>query len=157
MCNQTVVTGGLKGIQGGYLKQEFRELELLNEITRLRWEGRLDQKVGGNTRSTLLKSYLKVYGRKKCPKSVHPALRWGKPGDDDLQIDYDDDPSFIWKTPDNPVKGNIKDTQSKGKKRKTNDLEEGSHTHLMWYHLLPKSPERLLQGLKCLEDLNGTN
>ena len=130
MCNQTVVTRGLKDIQGGYLKQEIRELELLNEITRLRWEGRLDQKVGGNTRSTLLKSYLKVYGRKKCPKNVHPALRWGKPGEDDLQIDYDDDPSFVWKTPESTAKESSKATQSKGKKRKTSDPEEGSHFQL---------------------------
>ena len=130
MCNQTIVTGGLKGIRGGYLKQEFRELELLNEITRLRWEGKLDKKVGGNTRSTLLKSYLKVYGRKKCPKNVHPALRWGKPGEDDLQIDYDDDPSFVWKTPESTVKESSKATQSKGKKRKASDPEEGSHLHL---------------------------
>ena len=79
---------------------------------------------------TLLKSYLKVYGRKKCPKNVHPALRWGKPGEDDLQIDYDDDPSFVWKTPESTVKESSKATQSKGKKRKASDPEEGSHLHL---------------------------
>ena len=81
----------------GYLRQEFRELELLNEITRLRWEGLLDKGVGGNTRSTLLKSYLRMYGTKKCPEHVHPAVRWGREGDAALVVDYDDDPTFVWR------------------------------------------------------------
>ncbi|KZV59028.1 hypothetical protein PENSPDRAFT_562581, partial [Peniophora sp. CONT] len=62
MCKHGIITGGLGsandskagGLLSGYLKQEFRELEILNEITRLRWEGKLKPGVGGNTRSTLL-------------------------------------------------------------------------------------------------------
>ncbi|WP_228390811.1 hypothetical protein, partial [Chryseobacterium contaminans] len=38
MCRHGTITGGLGS---GFLKQEFRELELLNEITRLRWVGEL--------------------------------------------------------------------------------------------------------------------
>ena len=95
MCSHGSITGGLK--QDGRLRQEFRELELLNEITRLRWEGLLDKGVGGNTRSTLLKSYLKMYGTKKCPEHVHPAVRWSHEGDTTLVVDYNDDPTFVWR------------------------------------------------------------
>ncbi|KZV61307.1 hypothetical protein PENSPDRAFT_592971, partial [Peniophora sp. CONT] len=99
MCNHATICGGLKS---GRLKQEFRELELLNEITRLRWIDDLKEGVGGNTRSTLLKSYMKVYGYKRsCPENVHPAVKWGSPGEiDPLNIDYDDDPGFVWKDVD---------------------------------------------------------
>ncbi|KZV60292.1 hypothetical protein PENSPDRAFT_554663, partial [Peniophora sp. CONT] len=122
------------------LKQDFRELELLNEITRLRWEGKLEAGVGGNTRSTLLKSYIKVYGHKKCPDMVHKALSWGKPGEEQLTIDYDDDPKFVWKNVDktatdvkkdgdsNTVQTNQKTNQSTGQKRKRDELENGPHT-----------------------------
>ncbi|KZV60468.1 hypothetical protein PENSPDRAFT_594049, partial [Peniophora sp. CONT] len=91
MCQLAKLSGGLSG----YLRQEFRELELLNEITRLRWEGKLKPNVGGNTRSTLLKSYLRVYGQKHCPQHVHNHLKWGD--QDPLKVDYDDDNDFVWK------------------------------------------------------------
>ncbi|KAF8239143.1 hypothetical protein L208DRAFT_1218972, partial [Tricholoma matsutake] len=32
----------------GYLRQEFRELELLNEITKLSYEGALPEHINGN-------------------------------------------------------------------------------------------------------------
>ncbi|KAJ7790314.1 hypothetical protein B0H14DRAFT_2259386, partial [Mycena olivaceomarginata] len=37
-----------------FLRQEFRELELLNEITRLRYEGELPEEVSGSDRIELL-------------------------------------------------------------------------------------------------------
>ena len=95
MCRHTLITGGFDNTDGSCLKQEFRELELLNEITRLRWEGTLEKGVGGNTRSTLLKSYLKVYGPKKCPRGVYSALRWGGKGQEQMSINYDNDPDFV--------------------------------------------------------------
>lgn len=49
------VTGGASGA----LRQEFRELELLDEITRLRYEGKR-----------------KAKGDRYVPKNVHDALRW---------------------------------------------------------------------------------
>lgn len=38
------LTGGVSG----YLRQEFREIEVLNEITRLRFEGKLHHEIIGN-------------------------------------------------------------------------------------------------------------
>ncbi|VDB90195.1 unnamed protein product [Peniophora sp. CBMAI 1063] len=92
MCSLSKVTGGLSG----YLRQEFRELELLSEITRLRWEGTLKPGVGGNTRSTLLRSYLRIYGQRSCPDHVHSELKWSNATP--IVIDYDDDDNFVWKT-----------------------------------------------------------
>lgn len=123
MCPQGKITGGLSG----YLKQEFRELELLNEITKLRWEDKLKAGVGGNTRSTLLKSYMKVYGSKSCPAHVHSAVRWGQRGDQALSIDYDDDNDFVWKSFSTGVSANTAEkrksvvTARNGTKRKATD------------------------------------
>ncbi|KAJ7831364.1 hypothetical protein B0H13DRAFT_1915472 [Mycena leptocephala] len=47
------ITSGISG----HLRQEFRELELLDEITRLRHEGRLPKRVTGIYRGQLLSSY----------------------------------------------------------------------------------------------------
>ena len=57
---------GFDNTDSSCLKQESRELELINKITRLQWDGTLENGVSGNTHSTLLKSCLKVYG----PKNV---------------------------------------------------------------------------------------
>ncbi|KAJ7710833.1 hypothetical protein B0H17DRAFT_913503, partial [Mycena rosella] len=47
------ITGGLNG----YLRQEFRELELLDELTRLKFEDKLPRSVTGLYRGQLLSSY----------------------------------------------------------------------------------------------------
>ncbi|KAJ6464410.1 hypothetical protein C8R45DRAFT_840437 [Mycena sanguinolenta] len=68
-----------KGING-YLRQEFRELEILNEITRLRYEGLLPPQVHGDNRPELIMAF---YASNKNPfelTDVHPALR-SKPGE----------------------------------------------------------------------------
>jgi hypothetical protein len=56
----TVILQGMwkitKGIHG-YLWQEFRELELLNEITRLRYEGELPSHVKGINRREMIYTY----------------------------------------------------------------------------------------------------
>src|SRR6201992_848588 len=53
----------MKGMnENGYLRQEFRELEILDEITRLRCEGKLPRSVTGIYRGQLLASYRKWKG-----------------------------------------------------------------------------------------------
>ena len=47
------MTGGASGA----LRQEFRELELLDEITRLHYLGKLHKSVTGGTRNHLIKSF----------------------------------------------------------------------------------------------------
>jgi hypothetical protein len=45
------ITGGASG----YLRQEFRELELLDEITRLRYEGLLPDHISGQSRNSIIR------------------------------------------------------------------------------------------------------
>ncbi|KAJ3552729.1 hypothetical protein NM688_g3999 [Phlebia brevispora] len=56
--NERKVTRGLSSD----LKREFRELEILNDITRRRLEGNLSDNVLGNTRGALVTTYFKAYG-----------------------------------------------------------------------------------------------
>jgi hypothetical protein len=62
----------------GALRQEFRELELLDEITKTRYLGKLPQTVAGDTRNTVISSFRKWKGVQYVPKAVHPAIRWSK-------------------------------------------------------------------------------
>ena len=60
----------------GYLRQEFRELELLDEITKLRYEGKLPDHIQGNFRNPLIRAYQKWKGTDYVPPLTHPALTW---------------------------------------------------------------------------------
>ena len=65
----------LGGISGS-LRQEFRELELLDEVTKMRWEETVPSVVTGITRSELVHSYRKWRGESYTPKTMHSALKW---------------------------------------------------------------------------------
>ena len=60
----------------GYLRQEFRELELLDEITKLRYEGKLPDHIQGKFRNPLIRAYQKWKGTEYVPPLTHTALRW---------------------------------------------------------------------------------
>ncbi|KDQ25067.1 hypothetical protein PLEOSDRAFT_1047729 [Pleurotus ostreatus PC15] len=62
----------------GALRQEFRDLELLDEITRLRFEGLLHHSVVGDTRRALIHTFRLTKSANFVPKFVHPAIRWSK-------------------------------------------------------------------------------
>ena len=61
--DSSIVQGGLTG----YLRQEFRELEILNEITKLRYNGDLPSHVNGLTRNTIIRQF---FSRKLLTKPV---------------------------------------------------------------------------------------
>jgi hypothetical protein len=65
-------TGGCSGA----LRQEFRELELLDEITRLRYVGKLPLHVEGSTRNSMIASFRKWKGDQYVPSTVHSSIRW---------------------------------------------------------------------------------
>ncbi|KAF8903080.1 hypothetical protein CPB84DRAFT_1678290 [Gymnopilus junonius] len=69
------ITG--KKLYGG-LRQEFRELELLDEITKLRYNGKLHFSVTGDTRNSLIHTFHKWKGIHHVPATVHSAIRWSK-------------------------------------------------------------------------------
>jgi hypothetical protein len=66
------ITGGASG----YLRQEFRDLELLDEITRLRYNDVLPASIQGSDRNTLLKLYLEWKGSNYVPPNIPPAIGW---------------------------------------------------------------------------------
>ena len=69
-----VISGGCSGA----LRQEFRELELLDEITLCRYMGKLQDIVYGPTRNALIAAFRKCKGTQYVPKQVHRAIRWSK-------------------------------------------------------------------------------
>jgi hypothetical protein len=60
----------------GYLRQEFHELELLDEFTKLRYEGKLPDHIQGNFRNPLIRAYQTWKGTSYVPELTHPALKW---------------------------------------------------------------------------------
>jgi hypothetical protein len=59
----------------GYLRQKFRELEILDEITKLRYGGKLPDHIQGNFRNPLIRAYEKWKGTNYVPPLTHPALK----------------------------------------------------------------------------------
>ncbi|KAF8220083.1 hypothetical protein L208DRAFT_1335796 [Tricholoma matsutake] len=66
------ITGGASGA----LRQEFRELELLDEITDLRYNGKLHKGVVGDQRNMLIMAFRQWKGMHHIPSAVHKAIRW---------------------------------------------------------------------------------
>ncbi|EPQ50474.1 hypothetical protein GLOTRDRAFT_50507, partial [Gloeophyllum trabeum ATCC 11539] len=65
------------GGASGYLRQEFRELEILDHITKLRYDGLLPGHIQGHRRNTLVRAY-QIWKKDDCPKHVHAAIKWSK-------------------------------------------------------------------------------
>lgn len=60
------------------LRREMRELEILDDITRMRFENCLPASITGSNRRDLVTSYQAAFGARYVPKAVHPALDWRK-------------------------------------------------------------------------------
>ncbi|KAF8811285.1 hypothetical protein BYT27DRAFT_7030136, partial [Phlegmacium glaucopus] len=61
------------------LRQEFRELELLDDITALQFNNKLPTRVAmADRRNTLIDHFRKWKGEKYIPSAMHPAIRWSK-------------------------------------------------------------------------------
>jgi hypothetical protein len=58
------------------LRQEFCELELLDEITKLKYEGKLPDHIQGNFRNPLIRGYQQWKGTDYVPPLTHSALKW---------------------------------------------------------------------------------
>jgi hypothetical protein len=69
-----MITGGASG----YLRQEFRELELLDEITKLKYENKLPENVIGNRRNAIIREFQEWKGTDYVPSTVHNAIKWSK-------------------------------------------------------------------------------
>lgn len=72
--DQGKLTGGISG----YLRQEFRELELLDEITALQWNKQLPKKIVGVTRGHVIFLYRRFKGDMYVPNKMATSLRWSR-------------------------------------------------------------------------------
>ncbi len=68
------ITGNISGA----LQQEFRELELLDDITDKHYRGKTVLLLGDNSRNSLIKAYRDAQGLLYVPPSTHKAIRWSK-------------------------------------------------------------------------------
>ena len=67
------ITGGASGA----LRQEFRELELLDNITTLRFEDRIPRSIiMADRRNTLIDLFRAHKGKNYMPSKMHKAIRW---------------------------------------------------------------------------------
>jgi len=62
----------------GALRQEFRELELLDEITSLCYFGKLPVAIAGDTRNSVITAFREWKGEQYVPQNVHASIRWSK-------------------------------------------------------------------------------
>ena len=62
----------------GYLRQEFRELELMDEISKLRFENNLPSVVNGHLRNPLIRQYQILKGDLYVPDNVPDTLKWSQ-------------------------------------------------------------------------------
>ena len=62
----------------GYLRQEFRELELMDEISRLRFQDCLPLIINGHLRNAIIRQYQNFKGQSYVPENVPNTLKWTK-------------------------------------------------------------------------------
>jgi hypothetical protein len=60
----------------GYLRQEFRELELLDEITKLQYNKLLPEHIYSTQRNVTIQQFQAWKGTTYIPKNIHPAIHW---------------------------------------------------------------------------------
>jgi hypothetical protein len=113
------VTSGMSG----FLRQEFRDLELLDEITKLRSEGKLPLTVTGIYRGQLIASYRKWRGANIQESShFHKALRWNSAADDANYIDYGEWTPTADKPAGTKRKAGKLDSETPSKKKKPTNM-----------------------------------
>ena len=92
------ITGGASGA----LRQEFRELELLDDITALQFDDKLPTKIAmGDRRYTLINLFIEWKGEKYIPSTMHPAIRWSKA--DPFHVSQDGAVDCQWRIIDSKV------------------------------------------------------
>jgi len=67
-----VITRGCSG----YLRQEFKEQELLDEVTKLRYKGKLPPHIEAGTCSVIIQEFQLWRGIDFVPSKTHATLRW---------------------------------------------------------------------------------
>ena len=65
----------------GYLRQEFQELELMDEITWFQFEAKILPSIKGNLRNSLIRQYQLLKDELYVPDVVLDTLKWTKSED----------------------------------------------------------------------------
>jgi hypothetical protein len=84
----SVITGGCSG----WLRQEFHDLELLNEITRLAFHSQLPPEIVGHCQNTLIRQFRTWKGLNYVPENLHPTIKWSAQYSNPLEVDVQDIP-----------------------------------------------------------------
>ncbi|KAJ3752321.1 hypothetical protein EV360DRAFT_55406 [Lentinula raphanica] len=90
MADRTLILQGfdsskIVGGASGALRREYRELELLDEITLLHFNNDLSKDVCGSTRKLLIETFLQSKGTEHVPSQMHSSIKWTK--DDPYTVD----------------------------------------------------------------------
>ncbi|TFK51588.1 hypothetical protein OE88DRAFT_1630103, partial [Heliocybe sulcata] len=121
------ITGGTSG----FLRQEFRELEILDHISDLTYHGILPAHIEGHRRNTLVRSY-QQWKADYCPEIVHPAIRWSVTEPLKL-IDMTEDSEWMLIKPSRPkdiLRPLTKQNQDIYAKEKSKDINKSNTTML---------------------------
>ena len=81
----------------GYLQQEFHELEILDCVTKLRYDGQLPSSIDGHRHNTVICQFQEWKGYNYIPNYLHPAIQWSKSQPFKLQESDD----ALWHIPKN--------------------------------------------------------
>ena len=84
-----MITGGCSE----WLRQEFCDLEILNEITRLAFiHSQLVLEINGHCWNTLIRQFCTWKGLNYVPENLHPTIKWSAQHPNSLEADVQDIP-----------------------------------------------------------------
>ena len=112
----------------GYVRQEFRELELMDEITQLQFEDKLSPSINGNLRNALIRQYQLLKGESYAPDEIPDTLKWTKSDPMNvLKVQTDTKLQLIEKfkekgTKYTPASGTVAIDNKKSKKHKADEI-----------------------------------
>ena len=149
-----VITAGCSG----YLRQEFREQEILDHITQLRYENQLPDHVDGIRRNSIIRQYQKWKGTTFLPPNIDAQLSWNNHDKMDMLPATTDSPwQLIGKEKANgkakvtakattnfiPAQGSAQ-IVAQSQKRKAEDDADTSPTNKLPRHSVATNPKGLL-------------
>ena len=85
----SMITGGCSG----WLRQEFCDLEILDEITKLAFHSQLVPEINGHCWNTLIRQFRTWKGLNYVAKNLHPTIKWSAQHLNPLEEDVQD---ILW-------------------------------------------------------------
>jgi len=137
----------ITGKASGALRQELRDLELLDEITRLRYESKLHKTVTGETRNSLVHTFRMHKGTNYVPATVHQSIRWSQTDPMLDPINHDMAGKVIAHARNKQKEAEVDNIQLT-KKRKYED-EDGTESIEHKRKISKTTKEQILSPLKC--------